>query len=217
MTAATVKVALSGARHVDGGGNPALYQYGDVLTLAHVVWLGNGQLSQLRELETEPLQTIVPSTAMRNFPVPNAAGACPTPRPMLSSCGVPQTVSPGALRSQPELPPREMTPTRLTVVAELESALISERVTAGMGAARARGRRLGRPPMPLALVREIETLARTTTLSVRAIHRRIDGRASRGRVGEITKQVRSAPAASSTASAFSCRNAVMARSSGWSA
>jgi len=53
---------------------------------------------------------------------------------------------------------------------------------------------LGRPPMPLALVRESEMLARTTTLSVRAIHRQIDGRASRGRVGEITKRVRSAPA-----------------------
>lgn len=84
--------------------------------------------------------------------------------------------------------------TIIGAMAELESALISERVTAGMSAARARGRRLGRPPMPLALVREIETLARTTTLSVRAIHRRIDGRASRGRVGEITKRVRSAPA-----------------------
>ncbi|TVQ30366.1 MAG: resolvase, partial [Geminicoccaceae bacterium] len=40
-------------------------------------------------------------------------------------------------------------------------------------------------------MREIEILARTTELSVRAIHIRIDGRASRSRVGEITKRVRS--------------------------
>lgn len=80
------------------------------------------------------------------------------------------------------------------VMAELESALISERVTAGMRAAKVRGRHLGRPPTPPALVREIEALARSTDLSVRAIHRRIEGRASRGCVGEITKRVRSAPA-----------------------
>ncbi|TVQ39288.1 MAG: resolvase, partial [Geminicoccaceae bacterium] len=73
----------------------------------------------------------------------------------------------------------------------LESTLISARVTAGMSAARARGRRLGRPPAPPTLVCEIETLARATELNVRAIHRRIDGRASHSRVGEITKRVRS--------------------------
>ena len=84
--------------------------------------------------------------------------------------------------------------TVIGAMAELESALISERVTAGMSAARARGRRLSRLPTPPTLVREIETLARATELSVRAIHRRIDGRASRSRVGEITKRVRSAPA-----------------------
>lgn len=81
--------------------------------------------------------------------------------------------------------------TIIGAMAELESALISERVTAGMRAAASRGRRLGRPPTLPALVHEIETLARTTGLSVRAIHRRIEGRASRGRIGEIVKRVRS--------------------------
>lgn len=83
--------------------------------------------------------------------------------------------------------------TIIGAMAELESALISERVTAGMRAARVRGRHLGRPPTPPALVREIETLARTTDLSIRAIHRRVDGRASKSRVGEITKRIRSEP------------------------
>lgn len=82
--------------------------------------------------------------------------------------------------------------TIIGAMAELEAALISERVTAGMRAAKVRGRRLGRPPTPPALVREIEAIARDTELSVRAIHGQIDGRASRSRVGEIAKRVRSA-------------------------
>ena len=52
--------------------------------------------------------------------------------------------------------------TIIGAMAELESSLIGERVTAGMRAAKARGRRLGRPP--------VEHLARTTELSVRGIH-----------------------------------------------
>ena len=38
--------------------------------------------------------------------------------------------------------------TIIGAMAELESSLISERVTAGMKAAEARGRHLGRPPIP---------------------------------------------------------------------
>ena len=38
--------------------------------------------------------------------------------------------------------------TIIGAMAELESALISERVTAGMAAAKARGRHIGRPPTP---------------------------------------------------------------------
>ena len=58
--------------------------------------------------------------------------------------------------------------TIIAAMAELESSLISERVSAGMKA------------------------AASTDLSIREIHRKIGKRASRGRVGEITKQVRSA-------------------------
>jgi DNA invertase Pin-like site-specific DNA recombinase len=80
-------------------------------------------------------------------------------------------------------------------MAELESSLISERVTAGMKAEAARGRHLGRPPLPPRLIAEIEAIAAATSLSVRKIHEKIDGKASRGRVGEIVKQIRSAPKA----------------------
>ena len=81
--------------------------------------------------------------------------------------------------------------TIIAAMAELESSLISERVSAGMKAAAARGRRLGRPPLAPGLVREIRTLAASTNLSIREIHVKIRKKASRGRVGEITKQVRS--------------------------
>lgn len=80
--------------------------------------------------------------------------------------------------------------TIIGAMAELESALISERVTAGMRAAEARGRHLGRPATPRRLVGEIEALARSTGLSVRQIHEEIAARASRGVVGEITRRVR---------------------------
>ena len=80
--------------------------------------------------------------------------------------------------------------TIIGAMAELESSLISERVTAGMRAAQARGRHLGRPGTPPRVVSEIETLATTTDLSVRAIQKKIAGRASRGIVGEITKRAR---------------------------
>lgn len=80
--------------------------------------------------------------------------------------------------------------TIIGAMAELESSLISERVTAGMRAAQARGRQLGRPATPQRVVREIEALARSTDLSIRQIQKKIAGRASRGIVGEITKRAR---------------------------
>ena len=46
--------------------------------------------------------------------------------------------------------------TIIGAMAELESSLISERVKAGMVAAKARGKRLGRPPTPPHLVARIE-------------------------------------------------------------
>ena len=69
-------------------------------------------------------------------------------------------------------------------MAELEAALISERVTAGMKAAGARGQRFGRPPVARPIVSEIETLAASTTLSIREIQKKIVGKASLGVVEE---------------------------------
>ena len=80
--------------------------------------------------------------------------------------------------------------TIIGAMAELESSLISERVTAGMRAAEARGRHLGRPATSPRVVSEIEALATSTDLSIRAIQKKIAGRASRGIVGEITKRAR---------------------------
>jgi len=83
--------------------------------------------------------------------------------------------------------------TIIGAMAELESSLISERVTAGMRAAEARGKHLGRPAIPKRIVTEIETLASSTDLSIRQIQAKIAGQVSRGIVGEITKRARSAP------------------------
>jgi DNA invertase Pin-like site-specific DNA recombinase len=80
--------------------------------------------------------------------------------------------------------------TIIGAMAELESSLISERVTAGMKAAEARGRHLGRPPVAAHTVNEIEALAASTDLSIRQIQKEIAGKASRGVVGEITKRIR---------------------------
>src|SRR5271166_4142432 len=56
--------------------------------------------------------------------------------------------------------------TIIGAMAELESSLISERVTAGMKAAEARGRHLGRPATPQRVITEIEMLATSTDLSI---------------------------------------------------
>jgi DNA invertase Pin-like site-specific DNA recombinase len=57
--------------------------------------------------------------------------------------------------------------TIIGTMAELESSLISERVTAGMKAAAARGKHLGRPPIPRHVVTEIRALAGSTDLRAR--------------------------------------------------
>jgi DNA invertase Pin-like site-specific DNA recombinase len=80
--------------------------------------------------------------------------------------------------------------TIIGAMAELESSLISERVTAGMRSAQTRGKHLGRPAIPQRLIAEIESLATSTDLSIRQIQSKIAGRASRGLVGEITKRAR---------------------------
>lgn len=82
--------------------------------------------------------------------------------------------------------------TIIGAMAELESSLISERVTAGMRAAETRGKHLGRPAIPKRVVAQIEALATSTNLSIRQIHSKIAGQASRGFIGEIAKQVRAA-------------------------
>jgi DNA invertase Pin-like site-specific DNA recombinase len=80
--------------------------------------------------------------------------------------------------------------TVIGAMAELESSLISERVTAGMKAAEARGKHLGRPPIAPHLIREITRLATSTDLSIRQIQAKIAGRAGRTTVGEIARRVR---------------------------
>ncbi|MCP4306641.1 MAG: recombinase family protein [bacterium] len=80
--------------------------------------------------------------------------------------------------------------TLIGAMAELESSLISERVSAGMQAAKARGKHLGRPRTPAAVVARIERLAKTTNLSVRGIHQEIGAEIGRGVVGDIVKRVR---------------------------
>lgn len=80
--------------------------------------------------------------------------------------------------------------TIIGAMAELESALISERVRAGMAAARTRGKPVGRPATPTRVVERIEELARSTDLSIRQIQRAFKGRVSRSVVGAIVKRVR---------------------------
>ena len=80
--------------------------------------------------------------------------------------------------------------TLIGAMAELESSLISERVKAGMAAAKVRGKRLGRPKTPDDLVRRITDLAETTDLSINKIGKKIDGKVSRAVVGQIVKRVR---------------------------
>ena len=80
--------------------------------------------------------------------------------------------------------------TIIGAMAELESSLISERVKAGMAAARERGKPLGRPGTPAPLVARIEALAGTTGLSVRQVQEALAGQVSRSVVGAIVKRVR---------------------------
>lgn len=80
--------------------------------------------------------------------------------------------------------------TVIGVMAELESSLISERVKAGMAAAKARGKLLGRPATPPHLVARVETLAQTTEMSIRQIKDALPGKVSRSVVGHIVKRVR---------------------------
>jgi DNA invertase Pin-like site-specific DNA recombinase len=80
--------------------------------------------------------------------------------------------------------------TIIGAMAELESALISERVKAGMAAAKVRGKRFGRPRTSAHVVARVESFAGTTTMSIRQIHQALGGCVSRSLVGEIVQRVR---------------------------
>lgn len=80
--------------------------------------------------------------------------------------------------------------TIIGAMAELESSLISERVKAGMAAAKSRGKKLGRPETPPYLISKIEKLAKTTDLSINKIREKIENKVSRAVVGQIVKRVR---------------------------
>ena len=62
--------------------------------------------------------------------------------------------------------------TIIAAMAELESSLTSERISAGMKAAAVRGEHLGRPPLAPALVSKIRELAASTNLRIREIHKK---------------------------------------------
>ncbi len=80
--------------------------------------------------------------------------------------------------------------TLIGAMAELESSLISERVTAGMKAAKAKGKYISRPRSPQRTVARIETLARTAEMSVRHIHREIGEEVGRSMIGNIVREIR---------------------------
>lgn len=80
--------------------------------------------------------------------------------------------------------------TIIGAMAELESSLISERVKAGMAAAKSRGKTLGRPKVARSVQRRIEHLAKTTDLSINKIRADIGNEISRAKVGQIVKKAR---------------------------
>jgi len=81
--------------------------------------------------------------------------------------------------------------TIIGAMAELESSLISERVRAGMEAAKEKGKHVGRPATPDMVKDEIRQLARETDLSIRKIKKALSADVSRGVVGRVVKDVRS--------------------------
>jgi DNA invertase Pin-like site-specific DNA recombinase len=81
--------------------------------------------------------------------------------------------------------------TIIGAMAELESSLVSERVRAGMQAAKEDGVHVGRPSTPDAAIAKLEQVAEETDLSLRKIKARLDADVSRGVVGRVVKRVRS--------------------------
>jgi DNA invertase Pin-like site-specific DNA recombinase len=81
--------------------------------------------------------------------------------------------------------------TIIGAMAELVSSLISERVRAGMEAAKEKAKHRGWPATPDAVKDEIRRLARETDLSIRKIKKALSADVSRGVVGRVVKDVRS--------------------------
>lgn len=80
--------------------------------------------------------------------------------------------------------------TIIGAMAELESDLISERVKAGMAAAKARGKHVGRPGVDEDLQQEIREKAQDKQLSANAIARMYKGRVGATKVRELVREVR---------------------------
>ncbi len=80
--------------------------------------------------------------------------------------------------------------TIIGAMAELESDLISERVKAGMAAAKARGKHVGRPGIDARLIQEIEKYAQDNNQSANAIARMFEGQVGATKVREIVREVR---------------------------
>lgn len=79
--------------------------------------------------------------------------------------------------------------TIIGAMAELESDLISERVKAGMAAAKARGKHVGRPGVDEDLQQEIREKALDKQLSANAIARMYKGRVGATKVGELVREI----------------------------
>ena len=80
--------------------------------------------------------------------------------------------------------------TIIGAMAELESDLISERVKAGMAAAKARGKHVGRPGIDEKLKQKIQEKAHDASLSANAIARMYQGQIGATKVRELVSQVR---------------------------
>lgn len=78
----------------------------------------------------------------------------------------------------------------IVLVWKFESSLISERVKAGMAAAKSRGKRLGRPKTSPYLVAQIEHLAKNTDLSINRIRAKTGNKVSRAAIRQIVKRIR---------------------------
>lgn len=78
----------------------------------------------------------------------------------------------------------------IEAILSFEAALKGQRVKIGIAAAKAMGKKVGRPPSSPHMVEMIEELAATTSLSIRKIASETGNRISDATIGRITKRVR---------------------------